>query len=499
MELQFSKSVCKCLRKVTCQTVNQEQTLELRLPDTLPDIGRVLGSWGQIVIRGKEWRSSGMNVSGGVMAWILYAPEDGSQPQTLDCWIPIQLKWDFPQTERDGSICVMPLLKNVDARSLSARKLMVRAAVSVLGEALEPVEKDIYAPPQLPEDILLLKQTYPVELPQEAGEKTFQLEEELIFPATMPAVNKVLRYELIPMITEQKVLAGRLVFRGDAQLRMLYMTEAGEICTWNWELPFSQYAQLDQDFGVNATAWFVPIVTALELDHGEDGKWLLKAELAAQYVIYDRLLLELTQDAYSPNRQIEMQLQTLDLPMRLDTCQQALQIRQEWEVQAQKILDTVWYHDHAAQHQENDMLELEIPGQFQVLYQDENGDLQGGTVRTEGCISLRNDDDNRVETYSCSIEAPSGSVAAGNCVLMAQAQVNCAVTGVQGLTMVTKLDVSELVQPDPGRPSLILRRAGSDSLWNIAKTSGSTVDAIRKANHLEEEPDADQMLLIPVS
>ena len=110
MELQFSKSVCKCLRKVTCQTVNQEQTLELRLPDTLPDIGRVLGSWGQIVIRGKEWRSSGMNVSGGVMAWILYAPEDGSQPQTLDCWIPIQLKWDFPQTERDGSICVMPLL-----------------------------------------------------------------------------------------------------------------------------------------------------------------------------------------------------------------------------------------------------------------------------------------------------------------------------------------------------------------------------------------------------
>jgi hypothetical protein len=206
MELHFSKSVCQCLRKVTCQTVSQEQTQELRLPDAMPDIGRVLGSWGQIVIRSKEWRGNGMNVTGGVMAWILYAPEDGSAPQILDCWIPIQMKWDFPQTQRDGTMCILPSLKGVDARTVSARKLMVRAVVSILGEALEPMEADLYEAPQVPEDISLLKRTYPMVLPLEAGEKSLQMEEQLIFPSSMPPMERILHYGMTPMVAEQKVL-----------------------------------------------------------------------------------------------------------------------------------------------------------------------------------------------------------------------------------------------------------------------------------------------------
>ena len=52
--------------------------------------------------------------------------------------------------------------------------------------------------------------------------------------------------------------------------------------------------------------------------------------------------------------------------------------------------------------------------------------------------------------------------------------------------------------PDPQRPSLVLRRAGGESLWDMAKKSGSTVAAIRSANKLTEEPKPGQILLIPV-
>ena len=59
--------------------------------------------------------------------------------------------------------------------------------------------------------------------------------------------------------------------------------------------------------------------------------------------------------------------------------------------------------------------------------------------------------------------------------------------------------MGELRQPDSNRPSVILRRAGEDSLWQIAKTTGSTVDAIRSANALEQEPNPDRLLLIPIA
>ena len=84
MELQFNKSVCNCLQKLVAQTQTQEQTQEIRLPDGMPDIGRVLGAWGQVLMRSKEWRGSGMGVSGGVMVWVLYMPED-----PLACWTVI--------------------------------------------------------------------------------------------------------------------------------------------------------------------------------------------------------------------------------------------------------------------------------------------------------------------------------------------------------------------------------------------------------------------------
>ncbi len=43
-------------------------------------------------------------------------------------------------------------------------------------------------------------------------------------------------------------------------------------------------------------------------------------------------------------------------------------------------------------------------------------------------------------------------------------------------------------EPDPARPSLILRRTGEGGLWELAKACGSTVEAIRSANGLEAEP-----------
>ena len=69
----------------------------------------------------------------------------------------------------------------------------------------------------------------------------------------------------------------------------------------------------------------------------------------------------------------------------------------------------------------------------------------------------------------------------------------------RGFSMITGVELGEEKEPDANRPSLILRRAGDGRLWDIAKESGSTMDAIRKANGLQEEPAAGQMLLIPVS
>ena len=68
MEMQFDKIPVTYLQKLLGNLQSEEQTLEVRLPDGMPDIGRVLGTWGQVIVRGKEWNGDHMAVSCGVMA-----------------------------------------------------------------------------------------------------------------------------------------------------------------------------------------------------------------------------------------------------------------------------------------------------------------------------------------------------------------------------------------------------------------------------------------------
>ena len=69
----------------------------------------------------------------------------------------------------------------------------------------------------------------------------------------------------------------------------------------------------------------------------------------------------------------------------------------------------------------------------------------------------------------------------------------------RGIPVIMGAEVGEKCESDTNQPSLVLQRAEGQTLWEIAKATGSTVAAIRNANGLTQEPDAGQMLLIPVS
>ena len=498
MELQFEKKLCGCLHTVVREVQNQEGTQEIKLSDAMPDVGRVIGSWGQVILRGKEWRGDCISLTGGVMAWVLYAPEDGTGPRCLDTWIPFQMKWDLPEGVREGEIRVSCLLRSVDARSVSPRKLMVRAGVGALGQAMSPMEAEVSIPSQVPEDVELLKHTYPVRLPREAGEKTFLLDEELTLPGSCPAPEKLLCFQLQPQVTDKKVMANKVVFRGNGNLHVLYRSDEGKICCWDFELPFSQFAELNGEFTADARAEVSLCVTSLDLELDDEGKLRLKAGLVAQYLVDDRENLELTEDAYSPRRDVGVQMAELALPALLDSGSENIFGEQTIPADADTVVDAVFLPDHPRQRRMDAGVRLELPGQFQVLYYAPDGSLQSGTARWEGSHMIPAGEDSRVELDTAPVGRPQVTVGNGTLELRGEMQLKQSTHSAAGLPMAASVQLGEQRTPDPARPSVILRRARKDRLWDIAKSCGSTVGAIRKANGLKEEPAEDQMLLIPV-
>jgi hypothetical protein len=491
MELQFSKEVCPCLHSLVRQVQTQEQTQEIRLPEGMPDIGRVLGAWAQVLVRGKEWRGNGMNVSGGILGWALYLPEDGSEPRCVDTWIPFQMKWDFPETQRDGTIHVWPLVTGVDARCVSARKLLLRCGISIFGEAMEPSGMELYRAEQVPEDVQMLKNTYPMVLPLEAGEKQFLIQE----PMEPGGDRQLLTYNMQMLPLEQRIMSNRLVFRGVAKVHCLCKDPEGKLSSCDFELPFSQFTELDGAYSDQGTACIQIIPTALELERDEDGTVQLKCAAAAQYVICDRVMVESVEDAYSPIRAVEIQMGVCKMPAQLDNQKQVVSMNAVFR--EGKLLDAAFYSGHPQSMQSGDMEKVTVTGQFQMLYQDEEGMLQGCTLKTETGWELLSDRNNRVQVRW---QPGSMSILPGmdGQELSQELYTETEVWEDNGFETVSSLKMGEQQEPDPRRPSLILRRLGEHSLWSLAKNCGSTVDAVMEANGLSEVPEKNRILLIPV-
>ncbi len=499
MEMQFDKIPVEYIQKLTGQHCCQEETTEVRLPDGMPDIGRVLGAWGQVIVRGKEWNGGHMAVSCGVMAWVLYIPEDETGVQSVEAWLPFSVKWELPETRHDGKILTNCLLKGVDARSTSARKLMVRATLCAYGEAWLPDQAEAAVPPERWEDVELLTAAYPVMLPKEAGEKAFFLEEQITTPASGNKLQKLMYYTLQPEILEKKVMAGKMVFRGNAALHALYRTEDGNLATLDYDLPFSQYADLNGEYDQDAWLSVQPCITSLDLMPDENGVLQLKAGLLGQYMLWDRTMVQVAEDAYSPRRQVKPMMQQLLLPAVLDRCEQSVHAEQSAQAEVQQLVDVTFCPCHGQVEYTDSGVAIALPGQFQMLYYDMEGSLCHTVVPWQGQWQWNAARECPVDTRLYPVgraQAVPGGAAVN---LRGEVLVDGVTVAGQGIPMVTGIEMGEPEKPDPNRPALILCRKGDRRLWDVAKQTGTTVDRILAANQLDGEPHADRILLIPVS
>ncbi len=498
MLLQFQSDPLGYLQKLICQKQAFEQTQELRLPDGMPDIGNVIGAWGQVLLRSKQWNGNSIGLSAGCMVWILYRPEEGGLPCGLETWIPFQQKFDLPDTQgREGTIHCNFSLNCVDVRSTSARKLFIRVCVDTAAEAMVEQKAPVYRLEDVPEDVQILKKTYPIVLPVEAGEKSFELEDRVDLSGMPAELNKPVYYKAFPKLQEKKVMGDKLIFRGNCRVHMLYLGQDDMLHSWDFEVPMSQYAELEKDYEPDAAAQITIVPTSMELEQDPQGDLQLNLGLVCQYVVRQRHMMPVIEDAYSTQRSVDLIREELPLPVILDQQEQKLTAQQTLQTDTARIVDTDFLSRDQMPYMTDDRAEMDLSGQFQTLGYDQEGNVFANTVQWQQPWSLPAQADTTVCTHQC--WEPAGAMASGSLVEMeSDGTMHVQTSTNQNMMIVSGLELGpELAKPKEG-PSLVLRRAGNDGLWDVAKATGSTMDAIRKANNLEDEPEPGRLLLIPL-
>ncbi len=499
MELQFDKKSVPYLGRVLMESQAQEVTQELRLNDGMPDIGRVICAWSQPILRSKEWRGDYVALTGGLMVRVLYAPEDGSGVQWVESWLPFQMKWPIQGGDSDGMLRMQCCPGSVDARTVSARKIMVRGTLCVLAEAYCNKKVELAVPPEAQEDIQLLRNIHPLRLTREIGEKEFQIEEELPFPDSAKTPDKLVNYAIRPEITEQDVSGDKVVFRGNANVHVIYLSEDGELCACDLVHSFSQLAHLDQSYDTQAEANVRAEVTSWEAELTADGKLSIKCSLVGQYAVDDSIVAELVEDAYSTIHEVKTECAEIMVPAILEKKDMEILLNGEILGKASEVIDVSVSCGIPDISRAEDGFVGEQPVFASVVYRGEDGLLHGASARWEEKFSLATKGGTKTEVRPGSypnVETSAGTDGvkiSGRCAVAVQQIAS------EELSMISGMEIGDQRKLDPNRPSVILRRVGDNSLWDLAKQYRSTVSSIMNMNHLEGKPDTQQMLLIPIT
>ena len=504
MELLLKTQALPYLRCSVRQTLSQEQTQELTVPDSLPDVSRMITCFASAELRSKQCRDGAVQLSGGVRASCLYAPPEQEQTPLceVESYLPFTLRLEHPALRESSLLDVGCRVSAADARMINSRKILFRITVACPLQAFEEAELSIPTLEQAPAQLQTLEACYETPLCVELTERSFSLRDETPLSEQDADIAQLVSFDLLPVVQEQRLIGGKALFKGVLQLSAVYLAPEQGLHTLQRELPFSQYCELREEYdGEQLQVQLVLTGSQLEpVMSGAERKLLLSAELLAQCQVTRCQSIRVISDAYGAGAELSPQWVSLTLPAILDRQALRAEVHESFSLPAQRILSSCLYLGAVRTDRTQAGVRVSVPANINLVYLDEDGAIQGKIVSAGAACELPAAQNAAV--YGAAKLLPGGGceVHAQNAELFYEVLFSLETDCEQEVRTLSGGTLAEPAGKGPKRACVVLRTCAEETaLWELGKQYAAPVCAIQAANHLQgQQAPAGTLLLIPV-
>lgn len=505
MEFELDRTRLNGFDALLDTTLRTEETLEMIVPDACPDILRVVETEGKVLLTRREVMDGRVEVGGVVRAAVLYCPDGEPGIRRLMVSVPFTCGADIAGAGPGCQVVASARCCGADTRTINPRKVLVRAEAAVDLTVYSPRMESICAQvlEAAEQGVEQLTETREVYLTACVQEKPFPLSDTVTLSAGKPAAVELLKSRVELSRGESKIIGNKLIFKGSANMSLLYRGQDDGLYSAGAELPFSQIMEI-AGVAEEAECDMELALTGAEctLDAGDDGRTVsVELELLAQAVVRESRTIQVLTDAYSTREPLTAERADCPLDARLDRGERSQNVREVWETPGtvREIVDRSMTVTQVTQSQEGERRILTAQVELQTLCRDEEGEL----------FSARHS-----MAVPCALELPEGCACFCGCEAVGDIYAAPAPGGVEvrfaldfrycalmrrQIAALDGLVPGEAPEETGEQPSLVLRMLGQgERLWDVAKTYGTTIADIVSANGLEGEADAvGRLLLIP--
>ena len=500
----------KKVERYTLQKSNTELltgTAESIISDTLGDVKNIISVVGEVTFSDKHFSGEHCMISGKVQAAVVYFPEDGSAVESTEITIPLEYAVAMPNNKIDEkNILVTPMLTKLQAVAVNPRKIRANAEVEVRADFYSKEFATITEGLEMEETCTLetLQKNTTMQNIAAVCCKGFTLNDEVHVDGMTGQIGALLSSNSTPIITDYKMINAKVVVKGHIETQILYTTMEDTALPkiTGFTVPFSNIIDVDRG-GDNCNIYVNAYLKNSEVTLLESGS-LNQEDLSVGYtvelqvIVTDPEEITLVVDAYSPDCSITetreqlpyyctfgKKVEKTDFTITLTPEEPPVQIVY---ARVQPVSLTL---------QSDDALLLAATAN--VTYLAENNELYEVSNREE--FRIVREPGKKQNPLTAPLVDNIATRLLSNGSIELSANIESRFTEIESCSVeqITSVTGEALTEEKGDRSRIILRYPDSnETLWDIAKKYGTTMENIRRANGMETDRlEGSTMLLIP--
>lgn len=478
---------------------------DMIVPDSKPDILNTICTSGVVCIYKKEVLDEKVRIDGNINTYIMYLADD-----TQDKVRGINTSLDFSESitvpnAKDGMESVMQAtLKSIECKVINGRKVGIKATLEVDIKIYAKEEVEIVNNIQNAEGIQMLKEDLRVNSLVGMGENKIYTKDNISID-NIDNLAEILKTDIAIVDKDVKVSYNKILAKAEARAKIMYLTEDNRVNSIDTKIPIVGFIDIPNVTEENICDLDYEIKNMIIKPNApEEHSIYVEFEIGVVAIVYEEKQINLIQDLYSPCENLEFNKKKITTITNKQNRKEIKQIREKVEIEGienKNIIDVDVCP--VIEKQENSSSRILYTGNLEINFVLSNQDLQmevrNAKIPFEYTVDGVEDAENvnsrlEMEVANQDFIVQDGGVISSNVDLVMN----------NDMYRSTNMNIMNEIQTNGEREaedySLILYIVKKgDTLWQIAKKYGSTIDDIVRTNGIEDPNriNIGQKLFIP--
>lgn len=478
---------------------------DMIVPDSKPDILNTICTSGVVCLYKKEVLEDKVRIDGNINTYIMYLADD-----TQDKIRGINTSLDFSEVipisncQEGMESIIQTKLKSIECKVINGRKIGIKATLEVDIKIYAKEEVEIINNIQNSQGIQMLKEDLRVNSLVGIGENKIYTKDNISID-NIDNLAEILKTDIAIVDKDIKVSYNKILAKAEARVKIMYLTEDNRVNCIDTKIPIVGFIDIPNVTEENICDLDYEIKNMIIKPNApEEHSIYIELEIGVVAFCYEEKPINLIQDLYSPCENLEFNKKKITTITNKQNRKEIKQIRERIEVEGienKNIIDVDVCP--VIEKQENSSNRIIYTGNVELNFVVSNQDLQMEVRNSKIPFEYTVDGIEDAENVNSRLEM---EVANQDFIVQEGGIITSNIDLVMNNDMYrnTNMNIMNEIQTNGEREaqdySLILYIVKKgDTLWQIAKRYGSTIDDIARTNGIEDVDriNIGQKLFIP--